>query len=87
MDKVIRDKLYNTHNDANLTNIITNYIGNICQKCGKESHQPLKHVMSFNKDKGNYAFIDVPGANYHLKKFCKQCCYSRASSTKIYIEI
>ena len=87
MDKVIREKLYRTCNDVNLTKMITDYVGNTCDKCGKESNQPLKHVMSFNKDKGNYAFIDAPDANYHLKKFCKACCWSKASSAKIYIEI
>ena len=87
MDKVIREKLYRTRNDVNLTKMITDYVGNTCDKCGKESKCPLKYVMSFNKDKGNYQFYDIPGGNYHLKKFCKACCWSKASSAKIYIEI
>jgi len=48
MDKVIREKLYRTRNDVNLTKMITDYVGNTCDKCGKESKCPLKYVMSFN---------------------------------------
>ena len=45
MDKAIEDKLYDTDNDVNLTKIITNYIGNICDKCGLESEdEPLRFV-------------------------------------------
>ncbi len=87
MEKAIIDKLYNTDNDANLTKIITDYVGNTCDKCKKESDEPLRFVMSFNKEKGNYQFYDAPDADYKLKKFCKNCCYCRASSAKIYIEV
>lgn len=33
MDKVIREKLYRTRNDVNLTKMITDYVGNTCDKC------------------------------------------------------
>ncbi|SVA44159.1 uncharacterized protein METZ01_LOCUS97013 [marine metagenome] len=88
MDKAIEDKLYDTDNDVNLTKIITNYIGNICDKCGLESEdEPLRFVISFDKKYGNYRFYDLPKADYKLKKFCRKCCQSKASAAPIYIEI
>jgi len=86
MNQVINEKLAKTNNEPLLSKKIQKFLGNQCDRCYKHTNQPLKHVMSFNKKVGNYSFIDVEGANYHLKKFCKNCIYRHASTAKIYIE-
>lgn len=84
--QLIEEKLINSGNERYIANIIINFIGKECDKCKSICDYPLTHVMSFNR-KGNYKFHDLPGANYKLKKFCQKCCYSRASSAPIYIEV
>ena len=87
IQKIIENTLMNSGNEKYIAKNINQYLGNICDKCDKQSEQPLTIVMSFDKSKGSYRFTDLPGANYKLKKFCKGCCYSRASPAPIYIEI
>lgn len=88
LQKLIEEILLQKGNEKYLAKTIQEYIGeNCCQKCYKNSKYPLKNVISFDKTKGDYEFRDLPGANYVLKKFCDRCCYSKASSAKIYIEI
>ena len=87
LQKLIQEILLQNGNEKYLANHINEYVGkNCCDKCHKSIKYPLIHVISFNKKKGSYDFRDLPGANYVLKKFCKRCIYSRASSAKIYIE-
>jgi len=87
IEKLIENVLTNTGNDKYIAKNINQYLGNICNKCYKHSEHPLTIVISFDKKKGSYKFTDLPDANYKLKKFCKRCCCSRASSAPIYIEI
>jgi len=84
--KIIEEKLLRTGNDKYISKNINEFIGkNCCQKCFKNSDSPLRNVMSLNS-KCDYQFRDLPGSKYILKKFCKDCCHSKASSVKIYIE-
>lgn len=68
-----------------LTNIIITYMGNECEKCNIITEHPLTVCLSFTN--GTYAFTDIPNSDYKLKKFCKNCTYSRCSSIKIYLEV
>ena len=87
LQTLIQQILLQNGNEKNLAKTINEYVGkNCCQKCLKNSDSVLRNVISFDKSKGDYQFRDLPGAKYVLKKFCKKCCYSKASSTKIYIE-
>ena len=88
LQKLIQEILLQNGNEKYLAKNIKDFVGeNCCDKCNKSVKYPLTQVISFNKSKGTYDFKDLPGANYVLKKFCKKCIYSRASSAKIYIEI
>ena len=88
LKKLIQEILLQNGNEKYLAKNINEYVGkNCCQKCCKNSKSVLRNVISFDKSKGDYQFRDLPGAKYVLKKFCKRCCYSKASSAKIYIEI
>jgi hypothetical protein len=88
MESLIKKILLQNKNEKYLAKNIIEFVGeNCCQKCYKNSKEPLTIVISFDKSKGSYYFIDLPGANYKLKKFCKKCTYSRASQAKIYIEV
>ena len=87
LEKLIENVLIKSGNERHIAKNINQYLGNTCDKCHKHSEEPLTIVMSFDKSKGSYIFTDLPGANYKLKKFCRRCCSSRASSAKIYIEI
>ena len=86
--QIIQEKLLQTGNDKQLAKYIQEFLGdNCCQRCHQHSKEPLTTIISFNKSKGNYKFTDLPGANYVLKKFCKSCCYTSTSTSKIRIEI
>ncbi len=88
LQKLIQEILLQNGNEKYLANNIREYVGkNCCQKCFNNSDSPLRNVMSFDHSKGDYQFRDLPGAKYILKKFCKNCCHSKATSAKIYIEI
>lgn len=88
IDEILKNKLLQTNNEKYLIKDIKKFIGNnYCHKCHENVKYPLTHVISFNKSKGDYYFTDLLGANYILKKFCKKCCYSKASQAKIYIEV
>jgi hypothetical protein len=88
MESLIQKILLQNKNEKHLGKKIIEFVGeNCCQKCYKNSKEPLIIVISFDKSKGCYNFTDLSGANYKLKKFCKKCIYSRASQAKIYIEV
>ena len=88
MNELITEKLLQSGNDKYLVNNIREFLGeNCCDKCHTSVKYPLTNVMSFNQNKGTYDFKDLPGANYVLKKFCKNCCRCKASTAPIYIEI
>ena len=67
MDLLIKKILLKKENEKKKKKNIKEFVGNnCCQKCYKNSKKPLTYVMSFNKSKGSYFFIDLPGANYKL---------------------
>jgi len=72
-------------NDENVSDIILSYL-KTCQKCYKEVNE-LYNVISFGNGKRHYKFKDVPGVDLELKKFCKRCCESKASTANICVEI
>jgi len=87
LEKLIENVLIKSGNERHIAKNINQYLGNICDKCHKHSEERLTIVMSFNQNKGNFRFTDLPDADYKLKRFCRKCCWSKASSAKIYIEI
>jgi len=86
--QVVEQKLLMSRNDKNIAPFIMSFLPeHQCQKCYKhvEKSQDLYVTMSFTR--GTYNFRNIKGSNYCLKKFCKDCCRSKASSVPIYVEI
>jgi hypothetical protein len=81
----VRKLLLKFLDEQNIANIIIDFLGNECEKCGELQEEPLTNII--NIVKGNYNFDDLPNSKYEIKKVCDICTYNRCSKCPIYVEI